>query len=200
MNSESPEYAMVVLKPDAIERGLEDEVYDKLESAGFSVEHTSQKELSREDVGRQYAHVAQKDDLDNNVVWGIHEYLDGREVEAAVLNCENLEDNPTEVLETAVGSSPYPEKEDPDSIRGAAVNNPESPFYDKDWIRLYDSRSADRTGGEGVRNLVHFPERGEDVDEPRFDDEFERDLDIYFGENTDTENSENINSEIKKIV
>ncbi|MBC5792601.1 MAG: hypothetical protein H8Z69_01035 [Nanohaloarchaea archaeon] len=148
------EYTFIMMKPDALERGLTDEVLSYFSDSGLQPTMLEQKNVSSELVDEHYGHVP------GDVLDELHDYFDDEDVMVGIMYGEDAVKRTREI----VGDEFRPEENEPGTIRGDAANNPESPLYDEDLLPHYDSRIAD-TWEIPLFNIVHASTSQEEAHE-----------------------------------
>lgn len=148
------EYSFVMIKPDTVQRGLEKEVLKYIDHANLEVRASQTRKITSELVEEHYSHVP------DEVREDLHQYFDDEEVVVAILDGNN----PNKRTREIVGDDFRPEENSMLTIRGSAVNDPTSNFYDKELIPNYDSRIAE-SWDLPLYNLVHASESYEDAKE-----------------------------------
>jgi nucleoside diphosphate kinase len=157
------EYGVLVAKSEAVKRDKESDIYEMLEDVGMHVEGTLDFEIDEDTAGRIYAHVSHKkkypEGYPGTIVRGIEEYWEeGENVEVAVIRGMRLHER----LEQVIGDHPHPEKNPEGSIRREAYDGDlrvtEEEDFDAEKYEVAENRERQEAG---VRNLVHFPEADE---------------------------------------
>lgn len=159
MSDDKMESSFLMLKPDALERDLFNEVLSYFRDSDLRIPAMTREQVDEETVEEHYSHVP------DEILEGLHDYFDGEEVVIAVVYGENAIERTREIA----GSDWKPEQNPYGTIRGD-IHNPDSPLYwengiaeeDQDlWERRYHSEKT--LEGEPTYTLVHTADPEEDL-------------------------------------
>lgn len=160
------EYSFIMLKPDAVERGVYGEVLDYFGEVGLRIPFMTRVVMTPELVDAHYSDVS--DEAREN----LHAYMDGRTVVPALTYGEDA----MERTRAVVGEEWRPEENPHGTVRGD-VHNPRSALYST--RPNYHSRVAAENDLPAY-NLIHAadPVDGQDV--------VAEEAELFFGEDIHT--------------
>lgn len=144
------EHSFIMLKPDAVERGVYGEVLEYFRGEDLHIPFMTRVEMTPDLVDAHYS------DVGDEARVNLHRYMDGRTVIPALTYGEDA----MERTRAVVGEEWRPEENPYGTIRGD-VHNPESPLYSP--LPNYHSRIAEERDLTAY-NLVHAANPGDGRD------------------------------------